>query len=471
MKSKKEKILIIVIIAILLIALIFIVYFYNKKGNDKNGQANGIPNGISNGGQGNMGSSASTVELSANTKITDKQSLSGNYSSISNDESVFLVNQGGNLDISNSTISKMGDTSNTENSEFYGLNAGIVAQTKGTIDIYETSIVTNGSGANAVFATGTNAIINITNSKITTFRDSSRGLDATYGGKINADTLSILTAGAHCAAVATDRGEGTITVKNSSLNTTGEGSPCIYSTGNITATDTKGKAKGSAIAVIEGKNSITLTGCNFTASGVGRANGGIDNSGVMVYQSMSGDANTGTGSFSATDTQLSILEDSSVYKTAPMFLSTNTNAVFNLKNVSLNYGSGILLNATGNSGEWGNAGSNGATVTFNADTQNLTGNITCDNISKVTLKLNNNSNFIGAIDKENVGDVSITMDATSKLEITSDIYVTALTDADTNLLNIKSNGHTIYYDASNSSNSWLNSNTIILSDGGTLSPM
>ena len=75
----------------------------------------------------------------------------------------------------------------------------------------------------------------IKNVKITTHSDKSRGLDATYKGKINAENVIINTDGQSCAALATDRGEGEVHVKNSEINTgvsktSGRGSPLIYST-------------------------------------------------------------------------------------------------------------------------------------------------------------------------------------------------------------------------------------------------
>ena len=54
----------------------------------------------------------------------------------------------------------------------------------------------------------------IKNVKITTYQDKSRGLDATFGGIIEAENVEINTNGNSCAAIATDRGEGNITVKN-----------------------------------------------------------------------------------------------------------------------------------------------------------------------------------------------------------------------------------------------------------------
>ena len=143
----------------------------------------------------------------------------------------------------------------------------------------------------------------------------------------------------------------------SSFQTSGEGSPCVYSTGNISVSDTTGTASGSSAAVVEGKNSITLTDCEFVCAGKGRATGGIDDAGVMVYQSMSGDAGEGTGNFTSQGSTLAIDSSSEKYETAPMFFVTNTDAVISLENTELLFGSGILLNASGNDGEWGKEGS------------------------------------------------------------------------------------------------------------------
>ena len=237
--------------------------------------------------------------------VSDSQELSNKtLSATSSDESAIVVNDGGSLNATGLTISKSGDSSNTENSEFYGLNAAVLVQKGSEATIKDTTIKTSATGANAIFSTGENATLNVSNTKITTTGDSSRGLDATYGGTINANKVTITTSGQHCAAVATDRGEGTVTVKNSILNTNGKGSPCVYSTGTISVSDSKGMATNSSCAVIEGKNSITLNNTKLTSYGIGRVDDGIDNCGVMIYQSMSGDASEGTGTFSATDSTL-----------------------------------------------------------------------------------------------------------------------------------------------------------------------
>lgn len=402
--------------------------------------------------------------------VSDSQELSNKtLSATSSDESAIVVNDGGSLNASSLTISKSGDSSNTENSEFYGLNAAVLVQKESEATIKNTTIKTSATGANAIFSTGENAIINVSNTKITTTGDSSRGLDATYGGTINANKVTITTSGQHCAAVATDRGEGTVTVKNSILNTNGKGSPCVYSTGTISVSDSKGTATNSSCAVIEGKNSITLNNTKLTSYGVGRVNDGIDNCGVMIYQSMSGDASEGTGTFSATDSTLTISKKSKVYETSPMFFITNTDAVINLENTKLNYGSNQLVTVSGNDGEWGSQGSNGGNLTLNATNQTLNGNISVANISTASFILKS-STLTSTINSENnAKEVNLSLDSSSKWVVTGDSYVTTLTLENNDLSLIEDHGYTIYYDAS--ANSWLNGQTITLSNGGTLTPI
>ncbi len=420
----------------------------------------------------NASSSNNTSQITTEgvVDVSDSQELSNKtLSATSSDESAIVVNDGGSLNATGLTISKSGDSSNTENSEFYGLNAAVLVQKGSEATIKDTTIKTSATGANAIFSTGENATLNVSNTKITTTGDSSRGLDATYGGTINANKVTITTSGQHCAAVATDRGEGTVTVKNSILNTNGKGSPCVYSTGTISVSDSKGMATNSSCAVIEGKNSITLNNTKLTSYGVGRVDDGIDNCGVMIYQSMSGDASEGTGTFSATDSTLTISKKSKVYETSPMFFITNTDAVINLENTKLNYGSNQLVTVSGNDGEWGSQGSNGGNLTFNATNQILNGNISVDNISTASFILKS-STLTSTINSENnAKEVNLSLDSSSKWVVTGDSYVTTLTLENNDLSLIEDNGYTIYYDAS--ANSWLNGQTITLSNGGTLTPI
>lgn len=423
-----------------------------QPGNNSNSNNNGPGGSPSDNQPGNGSGSSNSDNDSAAAKATaskivskSSKTFSGSYTSKKSDQSVVLVKNSGTLTLNNAVLNKLsGDSSNTENSEFYGINAGLLVTAKSTANITNAKITTSAKGSNAVFATGTNAKINISDSTITTSGSgSSRGLDATYGGTINADNVTVSTSGNSCASLATDRGEGTVTAKNSTLSTKGTESPVIYSTGKISISNTTGIASGSQMVVIEGKNSATVTNSKLTANGQGNRNN-VDNSGIMIYQSMSGDASTGTGTFTAKNSSLSVSKNSSYYKKSPMFFVTNTDAVINLTNTKLSYGSNTLLSVKGTS-EWGQSGSNGGTVKLNASSQTLTGNINLDKLSTLTIKLSNSSTYIGTINTKNSAKkISLTLDSSSKIKLTGDSYVTSLNDADSSYSNIDFNGYKLY---------------------------
>ena len=392
--------------------------------------------------EGNTSSASTSVTKSGETEVDGiNETLTANYTTSENDKSVILVKNDGNLTLDGAEVSKTGgDSSNTENSEFYGVNAGILVTENSTATIKSATIDTNAKGSNAVFSTGTDSKIYISDSTITTTgSSSSRGLDATYGGYIEADNVKITTQGGSCA---TDRGEGTVIAKNSKLETNGSGSPVIYSTGDISITNTEGTANGSQMVVIEGKNTATVTSSTLTASAQGNR-GDTDQAGIMIYQSMSGDAGEGTGTFTVKNSSLSIQNDSKYYKTAPMFFITNTDAVINLDNCKLSYGSNTLISCKGTS-EWGKSGSNGGNVTLNAENQVLDGNIEIDNISTLTMNLSSSS-YSGTINADNTAkNIALKLDTNSTITLTGDSYVASLDDSDSSYDNINFNGYKLY---------------------------
>ena len=271
----------------------------------------------------------------------------------------------------------------------------------------------------------------IKNVKITTHSDKSRGLDATYNGIINAENVVINTDGQSCAALATDRGEGQVHVKNSEINTgvskdSGRGSPLIYSTGNITLENTKGTSYVSQIACIEGKNSIELTDCDLKGYGEGNRQDGstyVDLGGIFIYQSMSGDADVGTSHFTAKNSKLTIHEDSSVYSQAPMFHVTNTACVIDLDNTELSFGSGTFLEVSSQN-QWGNTGSNGGTAELNTNNEKIEGNVIVDAISSLNWTMKN-TEFKGAVNS--TGNTTVNVADGSTWTLTGDSTISGLT--------------------------------------------
>lgn len=376
------------------------------------------------------------------------------YSSDTKDVSAVYVTNGGDLTLTNPTIVKSGETSSNDASSFYGLNAAVLATSGSKVTINGGTITTSGSGANGAFPTGTGSTIILNRVTIKATGGGGHGVMATNGGTLVLTDVDIDTTGANSAPLATDRGSGTVTATRGTVTCSGTDSPAIYSTGVIAVSDATLTSTGSEAAVIEGFNSITLTNSALTG-GVAKTGG------TMIYQSMSGDADVGTGTFTMTGGSYTVTA-------GPAFFVTNTNAVISLTGTTFTSVSDTLIKAAGTD-RWGTSGKNGGTVTFTADNEKLTGNLVTDSISSIAATLKNGSSLTGSINS-----AALTLDSTSTWMVTGNSALTTLTDmggiSGTSITNIYGNGYTVTYEASLAGNSALGGKTYLLANGGTLVP-
>lgn len=374
------------------------------QGNPPDGQpggGNGQP-GTPPDGQGGPNTQSYDYSGTLSGKLTaDGEEVSSDNETISTttaDENAALVENGGTLKITNGKLQKSGDDTNGDNCNFYGINSILLAVgEKSTAYISNSALASNSEGSNAIFATDGASVYSERNS-ITTTKGNSRGLDATYGGTIIADGMTIDTAGDHSASLATDRGGGNISVTNSTLNTSGSGSPLIYSTGAIELSGVTGTAEGSQIAGMEGLNHIKIYDSELSSTITDKTASDPVANGVIIYQSTSGDADTSTGEraqFQAVDSTLR-----SKIESGAMFYVTNTSADILLSGTTLDFDSTKvkLLQVEGNdANNWGRAGSNGADVSFTSLGETLTGDISVDSISSLDLYLLSGTRYTGQI--------------------------------------------------------------------------
>ena len=241
----------------------------------------------------------------------------------------------------------------------------------------DSSITTTGSGANGAFATGEGASVSLTNATIEATGRGGHGVMATQGGSVTLDNVKITTGGANAAPLATDRGGGTITATGGSALASGKDSPALYSTGTIAVNGGTYEATGAEAAVIEGSNSIGLTDVVLSSTIA-------DKWGVMLYQSMSGDAEGTTGTFTMTGGSLKVTGENS-----PVFYVTNCTGTIVLEGVDITSHSGVLVDAA--AGNWGTSGSNGGTAILSATGQTLGGDLVADSSSSLSIDLINGS--------------------------------------------------------------------------------
>ena len=393
-------------------------------------------------------SNNSSASYSAVKEITKDEDIdSGDFSSTNADENAISASGNISANLSNISVTKTGDSNGGDNTSFYGTNSAIIAKGGAKLTIKNAKITTNATGANGVFSYGGSATtnnsssdgttVNISDSTINTSKDNSGGIMTTGGGTMNAKNLKITTSGVSSAAIRSDRGGGTVTVEKGTYKTTGQGSPTIYSTADITVKNATLVATASEGAIIEGKNSITLENVKLTDTN-NKLNGqSTTYKNIFLYQSMSGDAASGKAVFTAKNSTITTNKGDSFYV-------TNTTATINLEGNTIvnNDSAGNFLRIQADS--WGNSGSNGGTVTLNLSKQSADGNIVVDSISKLTMNLKNGSSFKGTINNKNAGEVALNLDSSSTLTLTGDTYVKSLTNADTTNSNIKLNGHKLY---------------------------
>ena len=369
-----------------------------------------MPGGNAPGGFG--GSGTVTQGTSATTITEDGTYSSTSYSSTGDDENALRVD-GATVTLDSVTVDKSaGSSSNTEDGDFYG--AGTT--------------------------------VNVSDSTITTTADNSGGIQTTGGGTTNATNLTVNTSGNSAAAIRSDRGGGTVVVDKGTYTSNGYNSPAVYSTADITVSNATLTANNSEAFVIEGKNSIKLNNCDVSGNMSSTEGSSSDENvhNVMIYQSMSGDAEVGASEFDMTGGSLT-------GNNGDMFYITNTHSIINLSNVDITNknADAYLMCVTGNSAArgWGKAGANGAQVEFTASNQTLNGDIAVDTVSTLNMTLTDSSDFTGTIniiDNAQNGtavdnNAVVTIDSDSTWTLTGNCTVTSLENNGT----INFNGHTI----------------------------
>ncbi len=393
----------------------------------------GMPGGMGGASNGDTSNGTAAHTLDADAANTA-------YTSETADENALRID-GATLALTDITVSKTGDSTDTERGDFYGMNAGILAQNGAQVSISGAQIETDATNGNGVFSYGEGTIVNIADSEIRTQQRNSGGIQTTGGGTTYAQNLTVETQGASSAAIRSDRGGGTVEVTGGTYTTNGTGSPAVYSTAQITVSDATLTANHSEALVIEGDNSIALINCDVTGSMDGTyaqdQNENIHN--VMIYQSMSGDADIGESMFSMTGGTLTANAGDLIYV-------TNTSCDIRLSGVALNPANETLLCVSGNDSTrgWGTAGANGGQAVMTVSGQNMDGTIIVDEISTLDFTLQSQSAWNGAVNPSGqAGSVSVTVDATSGWTLTDDSYITAFTGE---LDRVDANGFHLYVD-------------------------
>lgn len=329
------------------------------------------------------------------------------------DTSGLLVDAGAKVTLTSATVKTSGPTSSDESSSSYGLNAGVLVRGGSTLTLTGSQVVTAGRGSNGVFASGSASLVTLERVSIVASGVGGHAVMASGGGSVTVTDSSLVTSGANSAPLATDRGGGTLLVTGGTVLSSGQGSPGLYSTGLIDVKNASVTVTGAEAAVVEGANSLVLKATDLRTTFAGKP-------GVMIYQSFSGDAEGQLGRYAQTGGSLS-----SASKTEPLFYVTNTKATIRLSRVAAESGSGLLVRAA--AGRWGRAGQNGGRADLSVKAQRLTGDLSADGTSSLSLELTEGSVWTGAVNTDGQArSVHLVLDKTSRWEVTGPSRVTVI---------------------------------------------
>ena len=419
----------------------------------------GAPDGQ--GGPGGMPGGQENVKYTAVSEVSSgSEEFTGDLESTGTDENVILVSGAdASATVKDAAVKRTSEDSDSNNtSSFYG-NAAALLSTDGTLYVTDSTIDTDSAGGAGAFAYGDGTVY-ISDTTITTQQGTSGGIHAAGGGTLYAWNLDVDTAGGSSAAIRSDRGGGTMVVDGGTYTTTGTGSPAIYSTADITVHDAELTAENSEATCIEGLNSIRLFDCDLTGNmpSDNEQNDVLWN--VIVYQSMSGDAEDGNGTFEMVGGTLTA-------GAGGMFYTTNTQSTFILNDVDITYAedSDFFLRCTGNANGrgWGTSGANGAQSSFTGIAQEMEGDVIWDKISTLDFYMTQGSTLTGAVTEdttysggEGSGYCNLYIDETSTWIVTGDSALTSLScsgtiqDADGNTVSIVGTDGTTYVEGTSS---------------------
>ena len=393
-----------------------------------------LAGGMGGPGGGMSGSSSKPESYDAATEFTADDTRDGAaYASTGTDENSIHVYNSADVTLTNADITRdSADSTGGDTSSFYGVGAAALV-TDGTLKISDSTISTDAKGGAGVFAYGDGTAY-VSDTTITTKQDTSGGIHVAGGGTLYAWDLNVETNGESSAAIRSDRGSGTMVVDGGSYTSNGTGSPAIYSTADISVNNATLTANGSEAVCIEGLNTIRLFNCTLSGNMPANAQNDCDWN-VILYQSMSGDAEQGNSTFEMVGGSLTA-------NNGGMFYTTNTESTFLLDGVDITPSAenDFFLKCTGNANArgWGQSGANGADCSFTARNQTMEGDVIWDSISQLDFYMLDGSTLTGAVfdDETNAGSggdgcANLYISADSTWVVTGDSVLTNLYSAGT----------------------------------------
>lgn len=321
---------------------------------------------------------ASTITIAYDTKqvtysgayVVDGKDVTingGTYKSSIANQNVFLVVNGGTLNIKNATIKKSGTVEATsENSSSddyvdYGINASVIVLGDGSsANIEGCKFESSSNYGSPIFATN-NASIKVEKSEMISNGEYTPGVQVKNDATISITNTDITTKKANSPAITSN--SGSVKIEGGVFQTMKKNSPCIVTSSQLSLKNTRAMADKSQALILNSNSDVIIKKSNL--------NGKKENA-ISIYQKEDNDSKCKLTLYKS-----SVQNESN----GPLFSIYNTNASINIEDCTLKNSTATLIETSANQ--------NKVNVNFSASTQNLSGDIITDAKSSVTLNLNN----------------------------------------------------------------------------------
>ncbi len=282
------------------------------------------------------------------------------------------------------------------------------------------------------------------------------GIAAENGAAITGEQINLSCSGENSIAAATLDGSSVIDLSNSTVETESSESPCVISAGNVSLTSvTLTAQKSSGLAVLPG-GVVNLKNSSMTTHGDTAVE--LCNTGNLQSGSQSSGL-SGRAKFMANSSSLEAVSNETLIQV------TGIESFVKMMNTSITSAASVLADVQADEQK------NGAKLLLYGVNQEYSGDITCDEDSKVKLVLTEESSYTGCFDADDSAKYSkVYISKNSKWDVTGDSHVGTLRNGDKKCRNIQSDGYTVYYDKNREANDWLEGKTISLPGGGKLQP-
>lgn len=124
---------------------------------------------------GGFGANGTDNGTAANN-ADDNAVLSNMSFSSENDDENALRADGVTVSLTDCTITKTGSSSNTENGDFYGMNAALLAENGAQVTVTGGEVSTSATNGNGIFSYGSGTVVNVSGTKIRTAERNSGGI-------------------------------------------------------------------------------------------------------------------------------------------------------------------------------------------------------------------------------------------------------------------------------------------------------